>query len=130
MRRVFASFGRARPRCGIGAVLALVALLTQLALPGAAALAMGADPLGSAPICSTPAPGQDSLPASHHGKAIHAACPLCQAPSVAWGFLPPPAASAIAMPHQVARVVWRSVASVGTPGAVASLRARAPPVAA
>lgn len=130
MRWVFARFGRTRPRRRIGVVLALVALLTQLALPGAAALAMGDDPLGAAPICTTTIPGQGSLPASHHGKAVHAACSLCQAPSVAWGFLPPPAASGITGPHQAVPVVWRSEASVGAPGAVACLRARGPPVAA
>lgn len=131
MRRVFAKVGRTRPRRRFGVVLALVALLAQLALPGAAALARTDDPLGFVPICTAAVPGHDALPASsHHHKALHAACPLCQAPSVAGGLLPPPAAPEIAGPQHVTQVAWRSQAAMSTPGAVASLRARGPPGAA
>lgn len=112
-------------------MLVLVALLAQLALPAAAALARTVDPLGFVPICTAAVPGHDVPPASsHHHKALHAACPLCQAPSAAGSVLPPPAAPQIVGPHHVTRVVWRSWTVVGTPGAVASRHARGPPGAA
>ena len=128
MRWIFASFQRTRPARRFGAALALVALLVQLALPGAAALAMGDDALGRVPICTAANPN-GAGPATPH-KAVHAACPLCQAPSVAWGFLPPPAPAALVGPHRLGRVIWRHEAAAGAPAAGAGSRARGPPGAA
>ena len=85
MRRTRASFSRTRPR-RFGAVLALVALLVQLLLPAAGAFAMG-DPLAAAPIC-TAAAHHGAAPGGSH-PARHVSCPLCQAQSAAWGFVPP-----------------------------------------
>jgi hypothetical protein len=128
MRRTLASFRRACPPRRFGAVLALVALLVQLALPGAAALAMGRDALGLVPIC-TGGSSRDAGPTAPH-KALHAACPLCQAPSAAWGFLPPPAPAALQGPRRLGRVVWRHEPATGIPATIASSRARGPPGAA
>jgi hypothetical protein len=108
--------------------LALVALLVQLVLPGATAFAMG-DPLGHAPICTgTVSADHGAVPGSGH-KALHAACPFCQAPAVAWGFLPPPAPE-LAAPGHLASVAWRDHGRDLTSGAVAGARARGPPGAA
>ena len=126
MRRPLANFSRVRPS-RFGAVLALVALLVQLLLPSAAAFAMGDDPLGAAPICTTGAHHAGGQGGSH--KVLHATCPLCQAPSVAWGFVPP-AQTFVVGPRRQARVVWQRETNVGAPAAVASLRARGPPGAA
>ncbi|HEV2673489.1 MAG TPA: hypothetical protein VGV37_03040 [Aliidongia sp.] len=126
MRRGIASFRRVRSRCRFGAVLALVALLAQLVFPGALAFAMGTDPLGNAPICTT---GHGTVPGPSH-KALHTACPLCQAPAAAWGFLPPPDAPEIRGPDLMVLVVWRLQASLEIGSAVAGAQARGPPGAA
>ena len=129
MRRTIASFRRARPPRRFGAVLALVALLVQLVLPGAAALAMGRDALGLVPIC-TGGSSRDAGPAAPH-KSLHAGCcSLCQAPSAAWGFLPPPAPAALQGPHRLGRVVWQHEPATGMPATIAGSRARGPPGAA
>jgi hypothetical protein len=125
MRRPLATFPRVRPH-RFGAVLALAALLIQLLLPSAAAFAMG-DPLGSAPICTTGA-HHTGGPGGPH-KAPHAVCPLCQAQSVTWGFVPP-VQSFVVGPQRRIGVIWRQEALAMAPAAVASLRARGPPVAA
>jgi hypothetical protein len=125
MRRMFASFQRVQPR-RFGAVLALVALLAQLALPSAAALAMGADPLRGAPICRTAHDG--SHPTNPH-KTVHAGCPLCQAPAAAWGFLPPTPA-VLAGPYRRTIVIWQAERAVASPDAVTASRARGPPTTA
>jgi hypothetical protein len=128
MRRTLASFRRARPPRRFGAVLALVALLVQLALPGTAALAMGRDALGLVPIC-TGGSARDAGPEAPR-KALHAACPLCQAPSAVWGFVLPPAPAALQGPYSLGRVVWRYEAATGMPATIAGSRARGPPGAA
>jgi hypothetical protein len=122
MRRSHTRFRQVRPP-RFGAALALVALLVQLLLPSAAALAMD-DPLGAAPICST-----GSAHAGGHGgahKALHAACPLCQAPSVAWGFVPP-VQTVVMGPRRLVQVVWHHESIVAAPVAIAGFRARGPP---
>ncbi|MDB5358726.1 MAG: hypothetical protein JWO51_23 [Rhodospirillales bacterium] len=125
MRRPLANSFRVRPH-RFGAVPALVALLIQLLLPSAAAFAMG-DPLGSAPICTTGAHHTGGPDGPH--KALHAVCPLCQAHSVAWSFVPP-VQSFVLGPQRRVGVIWRQETPTIAPTAVASLRARGPPVAA
>jgi len=125
MRRPFARVQWARRPRRFGAVLALVALLVHLALPGAAAFAMGGDALGMVPICTT-APAQGPAPATSH-RALHTICPLCQAPSAVWGFAPPPVSAVLLGPDRLARVAWRHEATTGMPVAQAGSRARGPP---
>lgn len=125
MRRSFASSSRLHPP-RFGAVLALVALLMQLLVPAAAAFAMG-DPLAAAPICTSDAKHTDGHNGSH--KTLHAACPLCQAQSVAWGFVPPVQVF-VAGPQRLVHIVWRHETIVAAPANVAGWRARGPPGAA
>jgi hypothetical protein len=132
MRRIFASFQRVRAPRRFGAVLALAALLVQLVLPSAAALAMGADPLSGAPICRTlhdDAAGHGDHPDNPH-KTTHVCCPLCRAQAAAWGFLPPPMPTALAGPDRQSSVVWQAEAVVAVPHAVAGSWARGPPTTA
>jgi hypothetical protein len=122
MRRPHTRFRQVRPP-RFGAALAFVTLLVQLLLPSASALAMG-DPLGAAPICSTGTSHSGGQGGSH--KAVHAACPLCQAPSVVWGFVPP-VQTFVTGPQRLVQVVWHRESIAVAPGAVGSLRARGPP---
>jgi len=124
MRRSPASFPRVRPP-RVGALLALVALLVQLLLPSAATFAM-ADPLGGAPICTSGGNHVGGQDGPH--KAAHRACPLCQAPSVAWGFVPSPQ-TYVAGLRDASPVVWRHETVVAATATFASVRARGPPVA-
>ncbi len=126
MRRVDASFRRNCSRRRFGAVLALVALLVQLALPGAAALAMSDDPLRHTPICTGAGSSDHGQDPQSRQKALHAACLLCQAPAVATGFLPPPA-PALAAPDRPILAVWRDSVRDLRPGTVGRSRARGPP---
>jgi hypothetical protein len=103
--------------------LALVALLVQLLLPAAGAFAMG-DPMGAAPICTSGAHHTGGSGDPH--KARHVSCPLCQAQSAAWGFVPP-MQSFVTGPQRLARVIWRQEKLVATPAAVVGLNARGPP---
>lgn len=103
-----------------------MALLVQLLLPSAATLAM-ADPLGGMPICTSGGNHAGGQGGPH--KAAHRACPLCQAPSAAWGFAPSPQ-TAIAGLRDEGVVVWRHEMMVAVTATVASVRARGPPAAA
>ena len=135
MRRVHAKFREISFRRRIGTALALTALLIQLVLPVGAALAFGSeaageDPLRRAPICTVAAAtaDHDKQPRSGHA-ALHAFCPLCQSPAIAWGFLPP-SALVLAGPQHLAEIVWSAESEAGQGDALAALRARGPPDAA
>jgi hypothetical protein len=134
MRPGYANVQGTRRRRLIGAGLALVALLVQLTLPAAAARAMGLDGgYGLWPVCS--AAGEFEGDAAGHGsatqgKVLHAACPLCQAPAMAWGYLPPTQPQTIAASDRRARVVRHHNAARGTASADPALYARGPPEAA
>ncbi len=123
MRRNPARLSRIGP-ARWGALLALAALLVQVLLPSAAAVAL-ADPLGHAPICLADA-HREGGPGDQR-KAAHPPCPLCQAPSVAWGFLPSTDSSVVLLRPSV-RVVWRPETIAAATVMVASVRARGPPV--
>jgi len=107
-------------------MLALVALLVQLLLPSAATFAMG-DPLAGAPICTSGGKHAGGQGGAH--KAAHRACPLCQAPSVAWGFVPSMPTYVVGLRDE-GPVVWRHETVAAVPTTVASVRARGPPAAA
>jgi len=121
MRRSVTRFTRLRPR--FGAVLALVALLVQLLLPAAGAFAMG-DPMGAAPICTSGTHHTGGSGDPH--KARHVSCPLCQAQSAAWGFVPP-MQSFVSGPQRLVRVIWRQEKFSTHPAVPTGLNARGPP---
>ncbi len=98
-------------------------MLLHLLLPGGMAFAGTADPLASAPICTTGA-HHPASPEQH--KVLHAACPLCQGQAVVWGFLPPDTGG-IAGPRLASLVTWSAEVLTATPAARAGLRARGPP---
>jgi len=125
MRPIPASFSRLRP-ARWGAILVLVALLVQGLLPSAAVFAL-ADPLRGAPICAADAHQDGGRGGAH--KAAHRACPLCQAPSVAWGFLPSTESPILSLRLSV-RVVWHPETIGAAAVTVARARARGPPAAA
>jgi hypothetical protein len=126
MRRPFSRFSRICPP-RFGAVLALVALLVRLLLPSAAAFAAD-DPLGAVPICTADTAHHARGQGGSH-QAAHRACPLCQAPSVAWGFVPAAQNFTIG-PRRSVQIVWRHDTIAAAPAPVAGLRARGPPGAA
>jgi len=124
MRRSVIRVPRPQYQFRFGTVLALAGLLLQLLLPGTMALAGTADPLASAPICTTGAHHSAGHEEGH--KALHAACPLCQGQTVVWGFLPPDMGG-IAGPRRATAITWSADVPTATPTALAGLRARGPP---
>jgi hypothetical protein len=127
MRRSVIRIPRPHRQFRLGTALALAGLVLQLLLPGAMAFARTADPLASAPICTTG--GRHPLGPAEGHKALHAACPLCQGQAVVWGFLPPDAAG-VAGPRLATGVIWSAEILTATPVVPPALRARGPPAVA
>ena len=125
MRRMHQSVERVGRPVRIGSALLLVALLVQFLLPLAVTRAMAAEPFPDAvPICRGAAAAG---PGHSPHKMVHAACLLCQAPAMAWGFVLPTVGSAFIVERRVAEAPWRWMAQAGIGVAPVALRARGPP---